>query len=160
MRTLLFALLCIATIAHAQTRPPAPRLNQPVVGVTSSTGPHQAVINWTNASCTTTAQCSIQVYRAQCGSATTCPAYTAGSSNWKALNMSAGLTPVIGMGGSTWAYTDTDTALQDSTVYAWIATNSYVGASTASSASANFVGTTNNGTPPAPVLSSNGNSVN
>jgi len=128
--------------------------------VKTVTGPHQAVLNWSNPVCTTNAQCSIQVYRATCTSATSCPAYSAGSSAWKALDMTANLVPTIGSNGSSWNYIDKDTALQDSTTYAWVATNTYVGGTVASGASANYVGSTNNGTPTAPTLSSNGNSVN
>lgn len=148
------ALLAILLLFQQQKTHP------PVIGTTSTTGPHQAILNWSNPSCTTTAQCSLQVYRATCTSATSCPAYTAGSSSWTALNMTSGLVPTIGASGSTWNYTDKDPALQDSTTYAWVATNSYVGGSTASGASSNYVGTTNNGTPPAPTLATSGNSVN
>jgi hypothetical protein len=130
----------------------------PQVGVTSATGPHSAVLNWSNASCTTTAQCSLQVYRTQCTSLTSCPAYPSGT--WKMLDMTSNLVPSIGASGSSWNYTDKDTALQDSTVYAWVATNTYAGGTTSSGASAAYAGTTNNGTPPAPTLASSGNSVN
>lgn len=159
MRTL-FAFCLLGVIASAQTRQTAPHMNPPVVGTTATTGPHQATINWSNSTCTTTAPCSLQVYRAQCGTPTNCPAYSAGSSSWKTLDMSANLSPVVGMTGTTWQYVDKDTTMQDSTTYAWVATCSYTGSATASPASTNFTGTTNNGTPPAPVLSSNGNSVN
>jgi hypothetical protein len=142
--------------------PPAPRQQQkatpPHIGVTSTTGPHQAVLNWSNASCTTNSQCSIQAYRAQCTSLTTCPTWPAGT--WVTLSMTTGLVPTIGSSGSSWVYTDKDPALQDSTVYSWVATNTYVGGSNSSGASANYAGATNNGTPPAPTLSSSGNSVN
>jgi hypothetical protein len=128
--------------------------------VKNVTGPHLAVLNYSSASCTNTAQCSLQVYRATCTSATSCPTYTAGNSAWKTLDMTVGLTPTISNGGSSWVYRDGDTALQDSTTYAWVATCTYVGGSTASGASSNYVGTTNNGTPPAPTTASSGNSVN
>ena len=128
--------------------------------VKTTTGPHQAILNYSNPSCTTNAQCSIQVYRATCTSSTSCPTYAAGSSSWKALDMTVGLSPQIGANGTTWSYSDKDAALQDSTTYAWVSTNTYVGASTASGASSNYVGTTNNGTPPAPTTASSGNSVN
>ena len=147
MKRRLFVFLCLsASLCAAQVK--------------TVTGPHQAVLNYSNASCTTNAQCSLQVYRATCTSATSCPAYTAGSSSWKALDMTTGLTPNIGTAGTSWQYQDKDTALQDSTTYAWVSTNTYVGGSTASAASSNYIGTTNNGTPPAPTTASTGNSVN
>lgn len=153
------ALLCtFAILAIGQSR--KQMQSPPQIGTTSSTGPHQAVLNWSNPSCTQNAQCSIQVYRATCTSTTSCPTYSAGSSSWTTLSMTSGLTPTIGANGTTWNYTDKDTALQDSTTYAWVATNTYVGGTTASGASSNYVGTTNNGTPSAPTLASSGNSVN
>lgn len=136
----------------------APQSTKPHVGTTSITGPHQAILNWSNPNCTQNAQCSLQVYRATCTSSTACPTYPSGT--WKALDMTAGLVPNIGPNGTAWQYTDKDPALQDSTTYAWVATATYVGATTASAASTNYAGTTNNGVPPAPTLSSNGNSVN
>ena len=147
------ALAIFLLLFQAKTLPPQ-------IGTTSTTGPHQAILNWSNPSCTQTAQCSIQVYRALCTSATVCPTYSAGNPVWKTLDMSSNLVPTIGASGSSWNYTDKDTALQDSTTYAWVATNSYTGAVTASGASSNYIGTTNNGTPPAPTLASTGNSVN
>ncbi|HEY4800686.1 MAG TPA: hypothetical protein VII99_16520, partial [Bacteroidia bacterium] len=72
----------------------------------------------------------------------------------------SGLTSNIGAGGTTWVYNDKDTALQDSTTYAWVSTNTYIGGTQASTASSNYVGTTNNGTPPAPTTATSGNSVN
>jgi len=128
--------------------------------VKTTTGPHQAILNYSNASCTSNAQCTIQVYRATCTSVSSCPTYSAGNTSWKSLDMTAGLTPQIGANGTTWSYVDKDAALQDSTTYAWIATNTYIGGTVASGASANYVGTTNNGTPPAPTTASSGNSVN
>jgi hypothetical protein len=70
------------------------------------------------------------------------------------------LVPNIGTSGTSWSYTDKDTALQDSTTYAWVATCTYVGAATASGASTNYTGPTNGGVPPAPTTASSGNSVN
>ena len=159
MKRVLLTIL-MASALLAQTPRKRPTQSPPQIGTTSSTGPHQAVLNWSNSSCTSNAQCSIQIYRAQCSSASSCPAYSPGSSSWTALSTASGLVPNIGATGSTWNYTDKDTALQDSTTYSWVATNTYVGATSSSAASANYVGTTNNGTPPAPTLASSGNSVN
>ena len=125
----------------------------------TATGPHQATLNYVNTSCTSTAPCNMQVYRATCTSTTACPTYSVGSSSWTALNM-ANLAPSTGPNGTTWVYSDKDPSLQDSTTNAWVATCTFVGGTTASGASPNYVGTTNNGIPTAPVLSSNGNSVN
>jgi len=146
MRKLLYALALISISCSAQVK--------------STTGPHQAILNYSNASCTTNANCSIQVYRAVCTSVSSCPVYSVGSSSWTALNMTSGLTSNIGAGGTTWVYNDKDTALQDSTTYAWVSTNTYIGGTQASTASSNYVGTTNNGTPPAPTTATSGNSVN
>ena len=158
----LFLALTSALFAQAPSAPktskPAPHATPPQIGTTSVTGPHQAVLNWANAGCTTNAQCALQVYRTTCSSVTTCPTYPSGV--WKALDMTSNLVPTISTNGTSWVYTDKDTALQDSTTYAWVATNSFVGATTSSGPSSNYVGVTNNGTPPAPTLSSNGNSVN
>lgn len=159
MRILIFLLVSSIAIAQQPQRT-RPMQSPPQVGTTASTGPHVAVLNWSNSSCTTNSLCSLQAYRAQCTSASSCPTYTAGSSAWKTLDMSVNLVPQPGPNGTSWQYQDKDTALMDSTTYAWVATNSYVGAATSSPASTNYVGSTNNGTPPAPVLSSNGNSVN
>ena len=155
----LIPLLLLPVLLLGQTRQ-KPMTSPPQVGTTSSTGPHQATINWSNASCTSTAPCSIQVYRSVCTSATTCPAYSTGNSSWTVLNMSCCLSPAISANGTSWQYIDKDVALQDSTTYAWVATNTFTGGSVASGASSNFVGTTNNGTPAAPTLASSGNSVN
>ena len=59
--------------------------------------------------------------------------------------MSVGLTPTIGVQGSSWTYTDNDTALAGSTTYTWIATNKYQGATKESGPSAAFTGTTTAG---------------
>lgn len=143
---------------NVPTPTPSPMVAPPQVGTTSTTGPHSAILNWSNPSCTTTQQCTIQVYRAQCTSTTTCPTWPSGT--WAKLNMTAGLVPTIGSSGTSWNYTDSDPTLQDSTTYAWVATNTYVGGTNSSGASTSFVGSTNAGVPPAPTLSSNGNSVN
>jgi len=81
--------------------------------VKTTTGPHQAILNYSNASCTSNAQCSLQVYRATCTSATTCPTFStaAPSGTWKTLDMTVGLTPQIGANGSTWVYNDQEFAL-------------------------------------------------
>jgi hypothetical protein len=152
-------LFLITSLALAQA-PQRTQRTPPQIGTTSNTGPHQAILNWSNASCTTNAQCSLQVYRATCTSATSCPTYSPGNSAWKTLDMTVGLTPQIGANGSSWSYIDKDTALQDSTTYVWVATCTFVGGTSASAASANWSGTTNNGTPPAPTVASTGNSVN
>lgn len=156
---LLALLFAASSILCAQNQPPNTPL-PPQTGVTSVTGPHQATLNWSNATCTNTAYCNLQVYRATCTSASTCPTYVAGNSSWTALNMTTNLTANAGPSGTTWQYVDKDTALQDSTTYVWVATNTYQGATTASPASTNYSGTTNNGIPPAPTVSSSGNSVN
>jgi len=153
-------LLLLALLAQAPQHKVSPKASPPQIGTTTTTGPHQAILVWSNPSCTQNAQCTIQVYRAQCTSITSCPTYSPGSSSWTTLNMTSGLTPVIGGGGTSWTYKDTDPALADSTTYAWVATNSFVGGTTASPASSAFAGTTNNGTPAAPTLASSGNSVN
>jgi|SRR3974390_1251652 len=139
-----------------------PMVSPPQVGVTSSTGPHQAVLNWSNPSCTTNAQCSLQVYRAQCTSITSCPVYSPGSGSFTTLVMTTNLVPTVGASGTSWVYTDStqNAAMQDSTTYVWVATNTYVNGSQPSGASTAYSGTTNNGTPSAPTLSANGNSVN
>lgn len=166
MKTLgLFLVAAFAGTLFAQA-PPVPRgkptQQAPVVGTTSSTGPHQAILNYANASCTMTANCNIQIYRAVCSSPSSCPTYAAGNSAWTALNMSVSGNPAanVGVNGTSWMYTDKDPALQDSTTYVWVATNTYVGGTNPSPASANYSGTTNNGTPPAPTLATSGNSVN
>jgi hypothetical protein len=150
---ILISALLLLMQAHQQKG-----VTPPQIGVTSVTGPHQAILNWSNASCTTNAQCNIQAYRTQCTSLTTCPTYPSGT--WAKLNMTTGLVPTIGATGSSWSYTDKDTTLQDSTVYAWVATCTYVGGTNSSGASAAYAGATNGGTPPAPTLASSGNSVN
>lgn len=104
---------------------------------------HSAIINWSNASCRISIPCNLQVYRAVCGSTTTCPVYTPGSAAWTSLNMTTGLISTPGAQGSTWQYTDT--GLTGSTVYSWIATNTFVGGSTASAASQSYSGTTSVG---------------
>ena len=160
MTPLFLLLLLLAQAPAAPKQSHRQMTSPPQVGVTSTTGPHQAVLNWSNPACTSTAQCNIQVYRAQCTSLTNCPTYSPGSGSWTALNMTANLVPTVGSSGTSWNYTDKDPALQDSTVYAWVATNTYIGGSTSSGASSAYAGTTNNGTPPAPTLASSGNSVN
>jgi hypothetical protein len=115
------------------------------ITVLTPTGAHQAVLNYSNASCRTSSPCNLQVYRVMCASSSSCPAYTPGDSAWKALNMAAGLVPTVGTQGTSWQYTDQDAALAGSTSYAWVATCSYVGASTASPASTPWIGTTGAG---------------
>lgn len=132
--------------AYAVTNSFASNPSQPsgatqVVQVTP-TGVHSATLNWSNASCRTASPCNLQVYRAQCSSTTSCPAYAAGSSSWKALNMSSGLTPTVSAQGTSWQYQDHDAALTGSTTYVWVATSSYSGSNVASPASSPFVGTT------------------
>lgn len=112
------------------------------VTVTTPTGVHTAVVNWSSSSCRTASPCTLQVYRATCTSASSCPAYTVGSSAWKVLNMSTGLSSSVGSQSTIWTYTDNDAALVGSTTYAWIATTSYSGAGTVSPASSAFIGTT------------------
>jgi hypothetical protein len=158
MRRITIILLAASLALSGQTN--RKMQSRPQIGTTSATGPHQAIVNWSNPNCTTNAQCTLQVYRATCTSITSCPAYSPGSGSWKALDMTSNLTVSPGLNGTTWQYLDKDPALQDSTTYSWVATNSYVGATTASGASTAYNGTTNNGTPIAPTLSTNGNSVN
>jgi hypothetical protein len=102
---------------------------------------HQATLNYSNPACnSTTAACSLQVYRARCSTATSCPAYIPGNAAWKTLNM-AGVTANVTAQGTSWRYQDLDTALANSTTYAWVATNAYAGGS-AGQASQAYVGTT------------------
>jgi len=103
------------------------------------TGVHNATLNWSNPSCTTLTPCNIQVYRSIC-SGSICPTYP--NATFKALNMSTNLTPTVGTLGTSWQYLDTDSTLVGSTTYVWVATNTYVNASTSSVASTPFVGTT------------------
>ena len=158
MRRITIILLAASLALSGQTN--RKMQSRPQIGTTSATGPHQAIVNWSNPSCTNNAQCSLQVYRAQCASSTSCPAYSQGSSSWKTLDMTSNLVVTPGANGTAWQYIDKDPALEDSTTYSWVATNSYVGGTTASGASSAYNGTTNNGTPPSPTLASSGNSVN
>src|SRR5215472_4403200 len=138
MRKMTLLLLLPLLLSGQTKKNQKPMQSPPQIGTTSSTGPHQATITWSNASCTSTAQCSIQVYRATCTSTSSCPAYSTGSSSWTALNMTINLSPVVSANGTSWQYIDKDTALQDSTTYAWVATNTFVGGSVASGASSSF----------------------
>jgi len=113
------------------------------VTVVTPTGLHQATVNWSSPSCRTASPCTLQVYRATCTSATSCPAYTPGSSAWTALSMnSSHLTATVGAQGTGWVYTDNDKALVGATTFEWIATSSYTGASSSSPASTAYIGTT------------------
>jgi hypothetical protein len=112
------------------------------VTLLTPTGVHSAILNYSNASCRTASPCTLQIFRAQCTSPTTCPTYASGSTAWKALNMSSGLIPTVGVQGTSWQYTDSDVALTGNTTYTWVATNSYSGAVTSSPASTPWSGTT------------------
>jgi len=104
---------------------------------------HQATLNYSNGACTSASlQCSIQVYRAQCSSSTSCPSYSPGSSSFKALNMLSNLTSTVGTQGTSWVYQDLDVVLANSTTYVWVATNTFVNGSTPSAASSPYIGTT------------------
>ena len=104
---------------------------------------HMAVLNYSSAWCNSTTQaCVLQIYRTICGTATSCPAYIPGDAQWTKLNMTTGLTTTVTAQGTTWRYSDMDPALAGSTTYAWIATSSFQGSTTASPASAAFTGTT------------------
>ena len=115
------------------------------ISVTTPTGVHKAILNWSNAACRTASPCTLQVYRAVCSSSTNCPAYSAGNSAWTALNMTNGLVPTVGVQGTSWQYSDNDAALTGSTTFVWVATNSYQGAGTVSPASTGWSGTTSVG---------------
>lgn len=111
------------------------------VQVKTPSGVHSATVNWSNPACRTSSPCNLQVYRAICSSATSCPAYP--GAVWKALDMSnTNLVPTVGAQATTWVYTDHDTALVGSTTYMWVATNTYTGGASASLASTGYVGTT------------------
>lgn len=115
------------------------------LGLMTPTGIHSATLNWSSTACRASSECTLQIYRAKCASATSCPAYTPGNTAWKALDMSTGFTMngvVIGAQGSSWQYMDSDAALTGSTTYVWVATNTYKGATTASPASTPWIGTT------------------
>lgn len=110
------------------------------VNVQTPTGVHSAVLNWSSAACNTLSPCNLQVYRATCTSTTSCPAYP--GSAWTALSMVTGLAPTVGAQGTTWQYQDNGGALSGSTTFAWVATCSYQGATTSSTASTMWIGTT------------------
>lgn len=112
------------------------------ITVLTPDGVHNATLNWTNSNCRTASPCTIQVYRTQCTSATSCPTYTPGDANWKALAMSTGLTTNLDTQSTTWQYIDWDSTLTSGTTYAWVATNSYTGGNTTSPASQSYSGTT------------------
>ena len=106
--------------------------------------PHSATLNYSSTACRSNATCTLQIYRAQCSSSTSCPTYTPGAAGWKALDMTAvSSTPTPQM--TSWQYTDHDAALTGSTTYVWVATATYVGAATASAPSQPFTGTTQAG---------------
>jgi hypothetical protein len=136
MKRILFAIGAMALMfaampAHAQTMS------------------HEADLTYSAISCTTAQPCApIQVYRAQCASATSCPAYAPGSTAFKALP-AATVTGVyveystVTATGTTYGVVDTDPALLDGTTYEWVATVAYAATPTAPSGPSNTViGTT------------------
>ena len=129
-------------IRNAFTATPSTLGTAQQVVVTTPTGIHTAIINWSNSLCTTLSPCTLQVYRALCSSSTSCPTYSPGSSSFKALNMTIGLVPTVGTQGSSWVYTDKDAAIVGNTTYVWVATNAYSSGNSISPASKAFVGTT------------------
>lgn len=108
------------------------------LAMTTPTGQHQATLNYSNASCTTNAPCTLQVYRATC--APSCPTYPAGT--WSALQMAPGLTTTPGATGTSWKYIDNDAALKGATTYVWVATNRFTNGPQVSGPSQPYTGTT------------------
>jgi len=124
---------------------------------------HQATLYYQNTACTSHNPCVLQVWRAVCPTATTCPNYQEGSSLWIRVSSGAGsATPTPT--GTTWVFKDTDPILQDNTTYAYCATNSfYSSTNNLSGCSVVWSGTTsggsNAGVPQSPTVGT-GNSVN
>jgi hypothetical protein len=107
--------------------------------LTVKTPLHMAVVNFSNPGCNTTTQaCVLQVYRAQCASSTSCPAYPAGT--WAKLS-TATVATTVGAQGTTWRYSDTDPALKGATTYSWVGVNTWP-AGAESPASAAYIATT------------------
>lgn len=129
---------CLAPPVHAQTLS------------------HEADLAYSDSSCTTAKPClPIQVYRAQCASATSCPSFATSPNSFVALptatksDGSYTVSVVTNSGGSNWTVIDKDPAMLDGTTYEWVSTVSYP-TSAPSGASNPFQGTTNSAatTPP------------
>lgn len=122
---------------------------------------HQATLYYQSAVCTNSSPCQLDVYRAVCPKASTCPSYGNGH-GWSRLTSGAAMatpTPT----GTTWIVRDSDPVLQDSTTYVYVATLAWIGSNRRSQPGPPWSGTTSSGatpnTPAAPTLGI-GNSVN
>ena len=103
---------------------------------------HSVTLTTTNTSCTTTALCSLQVYRAS-GTCATVAACT----NWTAVTLTS-LVSTPTTTGTTWTGADTSSALTAGQAYSWYTTNTFNSGGGASSPSDIFSGTI----PAAPVV--------
>ncbi|HEY2352007.1 MAG TPA: hypothetical protein VGH83_05820 [Candidatus Acidoferrum sp.] len=146
---LLFLLAAIALSQATAQAPPAPSTQQgppppaapPPPDSNLKQAGHQADLAYSNPACTTTNQCTLQIFRAQCDNATTCPNYIYSPQSFKTLSM-AGLSTNATATGTSWTYSDTDTALQDNTSYSWVSTATFVNNPTmVSGPSSPFLGT-------------------
>ena len=102
---------------------------------------HSVTLTTTNTSCTTTAPCTLQVYRAS-GTCATVAACT-----WAAVTLTS-LVSTPTTTGTTWTGADTSPALTAGQAYSWYTTNTFNSGGGASSPSDIFSGTI----PAAPVV--------
>jgi hypothetical protein len=139
--TLIFALILLALFGQHR----------------AATVAHQATLYWQSTSCTAANPCTLQVFRATCKSATSCPPWGNGH-GWVRISPTVTAT-FTAAGGTAWVVSDKDTALQDGTTYEYAATNAWASGGSLSGPSPLWQGTTTaSGTPPTPTNGS-GNSV-
>lgn len=120
---------------------------------------HVATLYYQNAQCVSSSPCTLVVYRAQCASATNCPAWGNGQGWIRPPSATLNILPTVSANGTTWIVTDKDPALKDNTTYVYAATDTWSSGSPVSNPSPLWSGTTSAGTPSTPTVGS-GNSVN
>ena len=87
---------------------------------------HEADGSISDASCTTAQPCDLQIYRAQCTSATACPSFTSSPTSFLALPTdTAHQTATVSTAGTSWAVIDNDPAILDSTSYVYVSVAAY-----------------------------------
>jgi hypothetical protein len=113
---------------------------------------HEADLTYGDAACTTATPCNLQVYRALCSSATSCPSFVSSPTSFNALSTSI-CTATVGVATTTWQCVDTDSKLLDSTTYEWVALAAYQSFPAAWSGPSNPFQGTLAGPPQAPTSS-------